>query len=565
MQRSEPNRTGERVGARSRSARYPLITIMIALAAFLLGLLVSNGPSAVGIPTAGDRHERKLREVVRLVEQAYVDEPEDSVIYGGAIEGLLERLDPHSVYIPPEQQEQVSETMQGEFSGIGIQFEIRDGVITVVSPIPGTPADRMGLRAGDKIVEIEGESAVGITNEQVRQKLRGPEGTEVRIGVRRPGRDGLIRLTITRGKIPIHSIEASFMLEDSRTGYMMISQFTAVTESELEDALSRLEAAGMDQLILDLRGNSGGYRVQAHEVADKFLAGGRVILSTKGRAPRTSDTLWSTDADTHPYVPMIVLVSNGTASASEIVAGALQDHDRALIAGEPTFGKGLVQYPFELEDGSVVRITISRWFTPSGRCVQRSWDDGLGEYLMGAYRDGSELDSLELTRPDSLGEPYYTRTGRKVYANRGIQPDVLVDPGLLTDYAADLLSERILFDWSQQLANRIGTPPMPFERFLTDWSPTAAQLRELFAFARERGVAFVREDWELDRDYLIDQIRAEVAQRLYNGRTYLWRVLINGDATVDSALAHMPEADALARKPDVSGSTVTLRQPIRLE
>ncbi|MEJ2754215.1 MAG: S41 family peptidase, partial [Chloroflexota bacterium] len=267
--------------------------------------------------------------------------------------------------------------MGGEFNGIGIQFEIRDGAITVVSPIPGTPADRMGLRAGDKIVEIEGQNALGISNDEVRKKLRGPAGTQVTIGVKRAGKPDIIELTLTRGRIPIHSVEAAFMLDDGKTGYIMISQFTAVTEEELDEALAELDRLGMRQLILDLRGNSGGYRVMANEVADKFLVEGEIILTTAGRAKGTSDTLWATE-HTHKYIPLTLLVSNGSASASEIVAGAIQDQDRGLIIGQPTFGKGLVQYPFELDDGSVVRITISRWYTPSGRCVQRPWDNGFG-------------------------------------------------------------------------------------------------------------------------------------------------------------------------------------------
>jgi carboxyl-terminal processing protease len=524
-----------------------LLVLAAVLVAFLAGLLMSDGPSAVGFPGGSVDHARKFKDVIRLVDHAYVDEPDDSVMYEGAIRGLLEQLDPHSVYIPPEQQEQVDETMQGEFSGIGIQFEIREGVITVVSPIPGTPADRMGLRAGDQIVEIEAVNAIGITNDEVRQQLRGPEGTQVDIGVRRTGKADLIELTITRGKIPIHSVEAAFLLEDGKTGYIMISQFTAVTDDELEQALLMLERQGMQQLVFDLRGNSGGYRVQAHEVADKFLTGNKIILTTQGRADGTSDTLWSTSAGTHAYVPMVILVSNGTASASEIVAGAVQDHDRGLILGQPTFGKGLVQYPFQLDDGSVVRITISRWYTPTGRCVQRPWNEGMGEYLMGAYRDGADFDSLEQASPDSLGEIFHTRTGRKMYANLGIQPDVLIDPGTLSDYGADLLSERILFDWSRELAAEMDQPTMPFEEFLTDWYPSSAQLRELFAYAAEREVEYDDEGWSEDSYYLVNQIRAEVAQRLYNGRDFLWQVLINGDATVDSALVRMPEADVLAR------------------
>lgn len=532
--------------------RPPLLawTILLMLA-FLLGHWSYGwiNERDVAIGGGGTSPEfRKFNEVTRLVRQAYVDQPDAEVMEEGAIRGLLEELDPHSVYIPPAEQEQVSERFEGEFSGIGIQFEVREGVLTVVSPIPGTPAARMGLRAGDKIVEIEGASALGITNEEVRQKLRGPEGSKVTISVKRPGQKKPFDLTLTRGKIPIHSVEASFLLDDGRTGYIMISQFTAVTEEELEAALDELEAQGMEKLILDLRGNSGGYRVMSQAVVDRFIQGGEVVLTTRGRAPGSSDTLWTTVSDTHPYMPLIVLVNNGSASASEIVAGAIQDHDRGYIVGEPTFGKGLVQLPFELDDGSVVRITISRWFTPSGRCVQRPYDEGIGEYYMDVF---GHRDERELPTPDSTDEVFRTRTGRLVYANRGIDPDVVVEPGSLSDYSAALLRDRVLFDWSQQFANRLGRPMMPFEEFRRDWEVSPAQEQRFLDYAADQGHEFDPEGWADDRDYMLNQIKGEVAQRLYNGRAYLWQVLIDGDDVVREARKYFGQADSLARAPSL--------------
>ena len=524
----------------SRPGRLVLYAVALA-AAFLLGAQAGGGIGIASSP-ALSRQFAKLGEVLRLVRESYVDEPDVYAMIEGAVEGMLRPLDPHSVYIPAKDQQEVEERFGGEFGGVGIIYEIRDEVLTVVSPIRGTPADRMGLRAGDRIVAIDGVSAIGITNDQVHRRLRGPEGSQVTIRVERPGVEQTFELTLTRGKIPIHSVESAFLLEDGITGYIMISQFTAVTETELDQALRRLRREGMEQLILDLRGNSGGYRSQAEAVADRFIEGGRVLFSTRGRIPSANEVRRATDEVTFPYLPLVVLVNRGSASASEIVAGAIQDLDRGLIVGEPTFGKGLVQTPFELGDGSVVRITTSRWYTPSGRCVQRPWDKGIGEYYTEALGDH------DTTETDTTS-PYYTRVGRKVYGGRGIIPDKRVDPGRLSDYGAALLRERAIFDWAQLAADSIGKPNEPFDSFLRDWHFSREEVEKFLRYAGRHGVDFDREGWIADRDYLLNQLKAEVAQRLYNGREYLWQVLIEGDEVVRVARGLVQEADSLARLP----------------
>lgn len=532
----------------------------ILVIVFLLGVLFSGRVRQAAEPSRYPPELQKFEEVLRLVDRTYVDSPDDSLMIEGAIEGMLRKLDPHSVYIPPQEQERVQERFDGEFSGIGIQFEIRDDLLTVVSPIPGTPADRMGLRAGDRIIKIDGVSAIGITNDQVFKRLRGPEGSQVTITVQRPGReDEPFDLKLNRGKIPIHSIQASFLLPDGITGYIMISQFTAVTESEFEEALEDLEKQGMKQLVLDLRGNSGGYRAMAREVSDKFLKGGDIILTTKGRAPGASDTLWATDEETRPNLPLVVLVNRGSASASEIVAGAIQDQDRGLILGTSTFGKGLVQLPFELKDGSVVRITISRWYTPAGRCVQRPYDEGIGEYYeeaLGLNDLGKDSASAATAGPhrtasqklDSGNEQkYYTRTGRVVYGGRGIKPDKVIDPGTLSRYGTKLVREQVLIDYANTMADTLRKPWMPFPRFRDEWMPNDSQVKGLIEFAKKRGIPFDRKGWQEDRDYLLNQVKGELAQRLYNSRDYLWQILISQDPLIDSAVVSMPEADSLAK------------------
>lgn len=385
-------------------------------------------------------------------------------------------------------------------------------------------------------------SAIGISYDKVFEKLRGETGTEVTITVQRIHEPAPFDLTLVRGTIPIHTVDASFLLSDGITGYILINQFTAVTASELDAALFRLRKEGMRRLILDLRGNSGGYLEQAESVTDRFLDGGRVIVSTRGRIRGSNDIRISTDATTQPYMPLIILVDRGSASASEIVAGAIQDHDRGLIIGEPTFGKGLVQSPFILGDGSAVRITTARWYTPSGRCVQRPYDKGYGDYYLGAL---GARDSLDQDNDSTLSEKYFTKAGRVVYANRGIDPDIVVSPWDLSLYAVKLMRKRVVIDCAREFADEMLEDPPPFEQFRDRWRPERTQIRKLIANGEEKGVPFDKDAWEQDRKYIISQMKAEMAQRIYNGREFLWRMLISEDAEVDTALTRFEDADRL--------------------
>ncbi len=528
-------------GKQSRSSYRGVLYIIALVAAYSIGAY--NSGNVLGVSVSGGASFHKFREVLATVLDSYVDEPDLEELEVGAIEGMLRALDPHSIYIPPREQSRIAEQFDGEFSGIGIQFDLMDDGILVVSPIPGTPADRMGLRAGDKIIEIDGISTLGITNDDVFTQLRGETGSSVVITVRRQGEQEPFQLTLTRGRIPIHSVEAAFLLSDNRTGYILINQFTSVTAREVEQSLQELERSGMEQLVLDLRGNSGGYLRQADEVVDRFITSGKVIVQTEGRARGNTEIRRSSDVLTHPDLPLVVLVNTGSASASEIVAGAIQDHDRGLIIGEPTFGKGLVQQPIGLDDGSVVRITTSRWFTPSGRCVQRPYEDGIGEY----YLETMHLDSLE--EGLDTAQVFYTRTGREMYAWRGIRPDVFVRPGYLSEYGTRIVRERLLIDWAREYAEQYESFTLPFDEFRDDWTIPREDVEEFLRYADEQGIDFDRQGWNQDRDFLLLQIKAELAQRFYNGRTYFWQILVSGDELIDTALVHIGEADQLARTP----------------
>ncbi|MDP8206164.1 MAG: S41 family peptidase [Candidatus Electryonea clarkiae] len=530
------------------------VLAVVVSCSFWLGIFASNNLSFFELDRSGPIE--KFVDVLQLVTGSYIDPVNPDTLVEGSIEGMLRRLDPHSVYIPSLEQNQIAEVFAGEFYGIGIQFEIRDNAILVVSPIPGTPADRMGLRAGDRIIEIDGINTIGITNDLVFKRLRGPRGSAVRVKVARNGEESF-ELILTRGKIPIHSVESAFILRDGITGYILVNQFTAVTASELDMALDSLRSQGMKQLILDLRGNSGGYLSQADEVADRFIEGGQLIVSTDGRISISSEKMYSSQRATIPYLPLIILVNRGSASASEIVAGAIQDLDRGLIIGQPTFGKGLVQSPFQLNDGSVVRLTTARWYTPSGRCVQRPWDEGLGEYLMMSLEDPADTEEADDTsgtdiKSDHEGStriPYKTRTGRIVYGESGITPDIIIDPGKLSKYSSKLFRDRVFINWTREFADKLNAVEMPFSTFRDEWTLTRAQEKDFIDYASEQGIEFDKQGWQSDRSFMISQIKAEVAQRLYNGRQYLWQILVTEDKQVNAALEHMNEADELARKP----------------
>jgi carboxyl-terminal processing protease len=285
---------------------------------------------------------QKMNYILRVVDNVYVDEPDIDKMMEGAIEGMLKKLDPHSSYIPADKQKEVEEDFQGEFGGIGVEFEIKDKYLTIISPIPDTPSDRLGLMPGDKIIRIDEKTAYDITTEEVFKRLKGQIGSKVKITVARIGVDEPLEYEIIRAAIPIHSVIAKCLLDDKTTGYISINRFASKTSAEVEEALNYLEANGMKRLILDLRGNPGGLMDQAIEVADKFIDAGKLIVYTKGRFSDFDEEFYSTGSATHKKFPVIVLIDAGSASASEIVSGALQDHDRAFILGARSFGKGLV-------------------------------------------------------------------------------------------------------------------------------------------------------------------------------------------------------------------------------
>jgi carboxyl-terminal processing protease len=369
----------------------------------------------------------KLRDLIYYIDHYYVDTVNHVQLSEDAIRGMLESLDPHSTYSNAEENKAQAEQLSGSFEGIGVQFNIMNDTIMVVAAIAGGPSEKAGIRAGDRIVLVDElpVAAVKITNDQVFKKLRGKKGTLVKVGILRPGVNGVLDFDITRDVIPTHSVTSAYLI-NNHTGYIKIDQFGTHTAEEFEDALTKLSSKGMQYLLLDLRGNAGGYLDAALKITDHFLLKNDLILSVEGLHTKP-EKFYATGKGLFTEGKLTVLIDDFSASASEILAGAIQDNDRGTIMGSRSFGKGLVQRPFDFPDGSQVRLTVSRYYTPSGRCIQRDYKNGTTAYyqeLMQRFED--EADSLSVKTDTLSNIEYRTKSGRIVYGGGGITPDITV-------------------------------------------------------------------------------------------------------------------------------------------
>ncbi len=398
----------------------------------------------------------KLNKVMKLILSNYVDSVDSRKAVDGAIEGILTNLDPHSVYIPPKELIRVTEDFQGKFEGIGVEFRILQDTVVITNLIPGGPSLKLGIEPGDRILLVEDSTAIGLKNEEVPRRLRGPKGSKVKITVFRPSTRKKIDFVIVRDEINLVSVDAGLML-DSQTGYIKVNRFSATTADEFTSTLSGLKTKGMKRLILDLRGNTGGFLDQAAKMADEFLSGEKLIVSTRGREDGPVETLLAGEKGQFESGDLIILIDRYSASASEIVAGAIQDWDRGIIAGETSFGKGLVQkqYPLD-EDNSAIRLTVARYYTPSGRLIQRPYTAGKETYYQ-------EILSRKITQsrvvtkddlPDSTHPRYTTKGGRVVFGGGGITPDIFISPDSTTGYLGELIRKNSLDDFTQHYLDR---------------------------------------------------------------------------------------------------------------
>ncbi len=520
---------------KNKVIRFTVLFAAIAATAFMFSRLENR--EAYSSDSVREQLQR-FNEVFSIIDRYYVVPPDREKVITGAINGMLSELDPHSVYIPPKNLQKVNEQFRAEFEGIGIEFVVLNKVLTIVAPIVGGPSEAVGLLPGDQIVKIEGKSAYGITEDEVQKKLRGKKGTKVNLTIHRPGEAENFDVTITRDKIPIYSVMAAFLLNDGETGYIYLGRFARTTSDEVEEALNKLEAQGMKQLIFDLRGNSGGYLDQAFKVADKFIPGGYKIVYTKGRTDRMAEEFYSTAQGTHPLYPLVVLVDHGSASASEIVSGAIQDLDRGLVLGQTSFGKGLVQNQIPLMDKGALRLTVARYYTPSGRLIQRPYDEeNVVDYYSKAYDDSTSA------KVDS-SKQFKTLAGRIVYGGGGITPDSMLVPDKITRFTNRLRMKRAFFEFGSKWAADHRNKFKSFESFEKNFKVDDSMVGVLKEIIEKHDIEFSAKAFEKDYDYITLLMKAEVARHLWD-REHYYRVRLTGDSEVQHARDLITEAERI--------------------
>lgn len=470
---------------------------------------------------------RKLQLAEFAIANLYVDEVDEDELVEDAIISMLKELDPHSTYSDPEEVRKLNEPLQGNFDGIGIQFNMATDTLFVIQPVSGGPSEKVGILAGDRIIEVNDTVIAGVkmSTEDVMRRLRGKRGTKVNVKIQRRGVKELLTFTITRDKIPVYSLDASYMVND-HIGYIRINRFAATTGKEFVDALHRLQKAGMKDLILDLQGNGGGYLNAAIELADQFLGRKELIVYTEGRRNPRAEFDAKGDGD-FLNGRLVVLVDEFSASASEIVTGAIQDWDRGVVVGRRTFGKGLVQRPVDLPDGSMIRLTVARYYTPSGRCIQKPYES-VEEYnrdLIDRYNRGEMLSADSIHFPDSLR--YKTlRLGRTVYGGGGIMPDyfVPVDTTMYTDYYLALRDKGAIVQQNLKWVDAHRAEWLKrykdFRHFDREFEITPAMLEELKALGKTLGAEYKEEEYQAALPLIKAQLKALIARDLWDMSEY---------------------------------------------
>lgn len=531
------------------AVRFSIITAFAVLFGIGLGFVVQPVLSGDSVMD----QTRKFSDVLSMAVKNYVEDVDTQKLTEAAIRGMLKELDPHSVYITAKEMVKVEEDFRGSFEGIGVEFDVISDTITVVTPIIGGPSEALGIMAGDKIVKINDTSSVKITREQVPKKLRGPKGTVVKLHIKRSGEKDLLVFDVIRDKIPVNSVDAYFMIEGTDVGYITVNRFMATTHEEVLNAARTLRAQGMKKLLFDLRYNPGGYLDQAFKISDEFISDGNKLVYTKGRRPEFDEDFWSTPGGVLENIPLIVLVNGGSASASEIVSGAIQDLDRGLVVGETSFGKGLVQRQYPLGDGSAFRLTISRYYTPSGRLIQRPYGDK-DKYYAGEGRDeGEEGDNIDHNGDDTTKTrpKFKTASGRTVLGGGGITPDYIVKQDTINFLSRAIRSKNLFWEMADHIMRTRGkeiraTYGADMAKFMREFSVSQADMGRLKELAKEKSIEWDEAQYTEDSEYLRLAIKAYVGRTVFNNNGFT-SVMLSMDKQVKKALTLFPEAMKIAR------------------
>jgi len=522
-----------------RTPRFlPVMLLAVLLSAVAGGFF---GSTALATQDEVAQQYKIFTSALSAIEREYVEEvPSDRLVYG-AIDGMLKTLDPHSSFFDPKQYAQMRERQEGRYYGLGISIQVIDGDITVMSVFEGSPAYRAGLRRGDVIARIEGEDTKGWLSEQAVKKLKGPKGTKVKISIRRPGYEKLIDMDAERDEVNITTVRGAFMI-DAQTGYIKLGDFSETSDREVGDALDKLQAQGMKRLVFDLRDNPGGPLEQAIRIANRFLPRGDMVVYTRGRVANADQDYRGTDKPDYTG-PMMVLVSRQSASASEIVTGALQDHDRALVVGETTFGKALVQSVYRISEGAGLALTTGRYFTPSGRMIQRPWDTAFDEYLTYTLREQTP------EREHAASALKYTDAGRKVYSGGGIDPDKFfagpVQGYSPTRFGRSLIARSAFANFAESFVaegdTRMGSASEGKTRMARGFTVTDTMVADFKKSLQKEKVKIDEAAFQKDIDFIKAMIHYEIDVALF-GISEAQKNLIAKDPQAQFALTQFPDA-----------------------
>ena len=481
----------------------------------------------------------KINDVINYINMEYVDTVNQKKLVESTIEDMLHQLDPHSAYIPADELQASNEPLEGNFDGIGIEFHLQNDTIMVVTAISGGPSDALGIQAGDRIIKVNGKNVanIHISSTQVMQALRGPGGTKVKVTISRYGQ--LTDYMITRGKIPIYSVDVSYML-NPQTGYIKVSHFGEHTYEEYLEGFMKLKELGMKNLVLDLRGNPGGYLKTAIQLADEFLPDKKLIVYTEGRS-RPKEKYLATSRGYFEEGSLVVLIDEGSASASEIVSGAVQDWDRAILVGRRSFGKGLVQEQSEFPDGSAIRLTIARYFTPTGRCIQKPYEDNYEQYeneLLDRYKKGELINSDSIHFSDSL--KFTTPGGHTVYGGGGIMPDVFVglDTSGSSNYYSSISSKGLVNEFAYNYLDdnrKTFKKYKTFDEYNKSFIVNGQILKEFISYAEKKGVKPNIEEIATSSEIICTQLKALIARQIWKNDGF-YAVIHTLDVTLKKAI-----------------------------
>lgn len=519
-------------------------------------LILSVFATSAFAQRANNEEARKLQLALYAISNLYVDTTSEKKLVEDAIVGMLEKLDPHSTYTDPEETKEMTEPLQGNFDGIGIQFNMLTDTLYVIQVIPGGPSEKVGLMAGDRIIQVDDTLIAGVKmkNTDVMRRLRGPKNTEVRVKVQRNNTPDLIEFKITRGKIPVYSLDAAYMA-DKTTGYIKLNRFAASSTEEFREALAKLQKEGMKNLILDLQMNGGGYLNVAIDIADEFLSKDKLIVYTEGsKQPR--EEAKSTAKGNFEEGRLVVLVDETSASASEILSGAVQDWDRGVIVGRRTFGKGLVQKPIPMPDGSMIRLTVSRYYTPTGRSIQKPYTNGDGEQynhdLIDRYNRGELMSADSIHFPDSM--KYNTlSSNRIVYGGGGIMPDIFIpiDTTRYTDYhrnvVASGLVNRVAMNYLDRHRSEMNKKYPKFAQYKEGFQVNDEIMQDLLTLAENDKIKFNEEEYNRSKPLIQLQIKALIARDLYDMAEY-FQIVNDDNASFKEALRIINDVKAYEKE-----------------